>query len=122
MNKGEIADLEIALEDFERNKHQSGGHLLLMSRIAEIAGVFLRAPDLRHEEFFRRLLKNKNYHIRFLALYSLFAAQKQGIKLQEKTLEELKKIRHNRCPKMNLLFACLEKKLKAEQIPNQTRR
>jgi hypothetical protein len=122
MNKDELTDLEAALEDFERNKHQSGGHLPLMGRIAETALVFLKTPNLRQEDFFRRLLKNKNYHIKFLALYSLSAAQRQNITLQEETLEELKRIRHNPCPKMNLLFACLEKKLKAEQISSQTRR
>jgi len=122
MNKDEITDLEVALEDFERNKHQPGGHLLLMSRIAETAQVFLKAPDLCQEEFFRRLLKSKNYHIRFLALYSLSAAQGHGIELQKETLEEFKKIRQNHCPKMDLLFTCLERKLKAEQISSQTRR
>jgi len=121
MEKNKIIDLEAELEDFEKERHQPGSYLPLEGKIAEVALDFFKAPILCQEEFFRKLLKSKNYHIKFLALYSLSVAQKQGIKLQKETLGELRRIRHNHCPKMNLLFRCLEKKLKAEQIPNQMR-
>jgi len=128
MNEEEIKELEVLLKEFGNQEHgwenPIGSHLFWEGEISRVALFFLETQNQCAEAFLRKLLINRDYHFKFLALYAFLKAQRAGIALNKETLEELEKLQNkqNQDSETDILLKCAERKLKLEHPPNSMRR
>jgi len=108
-------EVEALLKEYVPWSHELFGENVL-DKISGIGESFIQTHDAQKEKFLFNLLKNKNKPVIFLSLYYLLKAQKQNIQLQKETTEALREIKHSKTPKKQLLFQCVEKRLKKEAI------
>jgi len=106
-------EVEVLLKEYVPYSHDTFGEIVL-DKISGIGESFIRKYDVQKEKFFLDLLKNENKSVTFLSLYYLLKAQRQGIQLQKETTEALQGIKHSKNPKKQLVFRCVEKRLKKE--------
>lgn len=84
-----ISELETALKS--RTNPTFEGHLYSEELVEDIGKIFIRRQDPRAEEILRESLESNDKFVKFAAFCALLEAQHKGIKLQEKTSEEMKK-------------------------------
>lgn len=107
-----ISELETALKS--RTNPTFEGHLYSEELVEDIGKIFIRRQDPRAEEILRESLESNDKFVKFAAFCALLEAQHKGIKLQEKTSEEMKKIREGKDLGNLFILKCIERKLKAE--------
>ena len=114
MTEEEIKALKIALEQFNGRERIQGDCLFLEGEVSKAALFFLETRNQCAEKILRDLLRNKDCHFKFLALYVFSKAQKSGVILQKETLEEFQKAKHRKNPETEMLLKCVERRLKIE--------